>query len=363
MKYFATRLGCCLAVICITLALGACVSFKAQPPPASVVPEDVGDRYRALYRISHEDMSKQKLKDGDTLPASVDKGLLITPPQYAETGYTLALTRCNTFFDLVTKASNDLQMTKADVAALGTAAAAIIALVHRASKPVGITAAAFGLGAVGFDNYQKYALLTAYPTQTHDLVLAAMKAYRTDSPPTDAKDIIEADARVSGYAEICTYSNIVGLAGQAIGSATVKAVGNAPATNIFTTSEDVANVKKIQTDLQLSDSPSADDLAVLAVMADPSTKPQDLPTLAKMLSDQVSKKVWDPDKKQSLDALKTITPILTDLTKSNKDFATLISAKKAKLASSGRPGDRNPEVPSLPIGTAWQPPTILLNER
>jgi hypothetical protein len=359
MKALAIRLGCCLVVMGMTMGLGACASFKVQPPAASVNPAEVGDRYRTLYRIAHEDMSKAKLKDTDSIPDNVDTEKLLTAQQYAETGYTLALNRCDTFFDLVTKASNELQMTKSDFAALSTAAAAIIALVHRTSKPVGITAAAFGLGAVAFDNYQKYALLTVYPTQTHDLVRAAMNAYRTDSPPDGAKDIIEADARVSGYAQLCTYSNIVGLAGQAISKATVKAVGNTPST-VFTSAEDLANVKKIQSAPGLSGTPSDADLSVLAVMADSSTSDSDLPKLAKMLSGAVAKKVWDADKKQKLAALGIIGPTLNDLAKSNSAFATLISDTKAKL----RPGDRPPTRvgSSSPGNTEWQPPTILVNE-
>lgn len=361
-------MGSCLAAVGLTLGVSACASFKAQPPSAVVSPEDVADRYRALYRVSHEDMSTKKLDLQAKIPEKVDDNKLFTPQQYAETGYSLAFDRCNNFFDLVTKASNELQMTKADVAALGTAAAAIIALVHQSSKPVGITAAAFGLGAAGFDNYQKYALLTTYPTQTHDLVLAAMKAYRTDSPPGDAKDIIEADARVSGYAQLCTYSSIVGLAGQAITTATVKVASSPPQSNIFTTDAELANVKKVQTALQLSDPPGADDLAVLAVMADSTTKNTDQPILAKMLSDAVAKKVWDAANNKKIDAsFSSITQPLGDL-KNNKDFSTLIAAKKALLnpaSANGRPGDRNPiaaGVQGVPRVTQWQPPQIVINQ-
>src|SRR6185437_1871565 len=156
MNRVEVRLGCYLAALVVTLGLGGCASFKAQPPSATVAPEAVADRYRALYRVSHEDMSAEKLDAPKSLPTNVDSSKLLSPQQYAETGYSLAFDRCNEFFDLVTRASNEVQMTKADVAALGAAAAAIIALVHQSSKPVGIAAAAFGLGAVGFDNYQKY---------------------------------------------------------------------------------------------------------------------------------------------------------------------------------------------------------------
>jgi hypothetical protein len=330
----------------LTLLLAACASA-----PKIASPDDIEAKYKDLYRVTT-----------DNVAATGQSAKTMSAQEYARTGYTLVQERCNTFFDEITKATNDLQMTKADVAALGAAAAVIIALAHRSSKPVAITAAAFGFGTSVFDSYQKYALLTAYPTQTRDLVQAAMEAYAKDSPAADAKDIVEADARISGYAQLCTYSGIVALAAKAISTSAPKAVSQT-ASSVFTTADDVSKVTQIKTLLGLPDVTLSDNtLALLELMADPSTADALRIQIPAQLPSDVAAKVWSSDTNSKLAALDKIAPLLSQLATSNKAFAQIIAG--IKKASTSRPGDVNAAptlvVPAGPPGP-WSPPIITIN--
>jgi hypothetical protein len=296
----------------------------------------------------------------------------ITPVEYAVAGYTLADESCNSFFDLLAQATNNVQMTKADWTALGAATATILALTHSTSKPVGIAAGLFGLGAAGFDNYQKYALLTPYPDQTKKLVIQAMQAFRSQSPPEQATDILNADARVSAYARLCTYSSISSLAQQAISTASPQAV-NVGTKTIFTTAGDQQLVQTIDSALGLqSQSVSDQDLALLAIMTTSGTDPKLLPQIAAKLSAPVAAAVWDSTSKAlKQSVVPQIQGPLAQLASSNSDFKKLIDSINSATAAASPPagGNRHPadieHAPKLVIPRAvsapWQPPQIVIN--
>ncbi len=377
MRYCSKSLSAALSVA-FTLTGCAAVSTPTVPKPDSIK-----QRIDTLYTLSKQPLgasSKTSSKDSNqdagsaaaSNPVSDGSSQFMSASDYARAGYTLVDENCNDFFDALSRATNTLQMSKSDWTAAGAAAAAIVALAHSASKPVGITAAVFGLGAVTFDNYQKYALLTPYPEQTHKLVFQALKAYATDSPATGASDMIGADARISGYAQICTYSGIATLAQDAIAksSATV-APNQGSKPSIFTSANETDKVNAIKTALGLS-AISDQDLALLAIMVDPAASKYQAKAAAGLSADAKAK-VWDSTTSKPLNALATIKDDLASLQSSNSDFAKMIadsekaSGDATKKAGEGVRGGTPPVVfiPPTPPASAlqWSPPTIVVNPK
>ncbi len=361
----------------IVMSILPLISCAAISPPTIPPSNVIKQRLDNLQTLSQLPLCDKSLLKSDTAAGSNTTSScpanspLMTPAEYARVGYTIVDENCNNFFDTLSRATNNLQMSKSDWTALGAAAAAILALAHSTAKPVGITAAAFGFGAITFDNYQKYALLTPYPDQTKKLVIQALKAYEKDSPPGDATDMVGADARVSGYAQICTYSGIASLAQEAINKSTATVPnGQGSTPSIFTSSEQqkaVADIKKI---LDLGDqTPSDTDLALIAVLSDPKQSKY-FEQAASHLSPFVATKVWDvKNAKPLVDVLQNLDSDLKVL-ETNGDFVKMIadseknSDEATKKAGSGVRGPVPPVfiVPSPPAKSGqWSPPTIVVN--
>lgn len=348
-----SALRCALVMLTITL-----VGCQAIKPPAIPAGDNIKAKIDHLYTLSHTPI-------GDKPNTSND---LMKPSDYARAGYTVVNESCNTFFDELTRASNGVQMSKADWTALGAAAATILALTHtNSAKPVGIAAAAFALGGLVLDNYQKYALLTPYPEQTQKLVFAALKVYATNSPAESAGDMIDADARISSYARLCTYSGIATLAQDAISTATPSTSGGGTA-SVFTTAGDQAKVADIKKLLGLKQTPSDKDLAILAVMVDPQ-EAQLQSKAAESLSADVAKAVWDSTSGKPLPQLDAIKQDLADLLSSNAAFKAMVDKSKADSQAASKPtaggSTKSPGqpvfVPPLPPLGPWTPPVIEVN--
>jgi hypothetical protein len=365
----------------IAMSLLPLISCTAISPPRVPPSNIIKQRLDNLQTLSRQPLCDKSLLKSDTATGStttscpavdVSNSPFMAPAEYARAGYTIVDENCNDFFDTLSRATNTLQMSKSDWTALGAAAAAILALAHSTAKPVGITAAAFGFGSIAFDNYQKYALLTPYPDQTKKLVIQALKAYEKDSPPGDATDMIGADARVSGYAQICTYSSIASLAQEAINKATASVPnGQGGTPSIFTSSEQQAAVTHIKNLLGLADqTPSDTDLALIAVLSD-SKQAKYFEQAASHLSPFVAAKVWDAkNAKPLVDVLQKLDDDLKVL-ETNGDFVKMITdsekssdeaTKKAGPGVRGGPPSAVFIAPSPPSKSGkWSPPTIVVN--
>lgn len=343
------------ALVMLVLSVAGCQTVK---PPTIPAGDEVKKKIDHLYTLSHTPIGDKPNEAND----------LMKPADYARAGYTVVNESCNSFFDGLTRASNGVQMTKADWTAVGAAAATILALTHtNSAKPVGIAAAAFALGGLVFDNYQKYALLTPYPEQTQKLVFAALKVYATNSPAESAVDMIDADARISGYSRLCTYSGIATLAQDAISTATPSTTGGGT-TSVFTSAGDQTKVGDIQKLLQLKQPPADKDLAVLAVMVDPQ-EVQLQSKAAESLSADVAKIVWDSANGKPLPALDSIKQDLADLLSSNAAFKAMVDKSKSDSEAASKPPKGGPTkspgepvfVPPVPPLGPWTPPVITVN--
>jgi hypothetical protein len=300
---------------------------------------------------------------------SADTNTTVSAPEYALGGYQLARSACDTYFDDLIEASNDVQMSKADIAAAGVAAATIASLAHASTKAVGVTAAAAGLVGILLDNYQNYALITPYPVQTRSLVLGAMDTYRNSKPPENATSLMDASDRIAGYAEICTYSNIAALAAQAI--ATAKTTDTGGATSLFSASERATVLQPVKDMLGLSSATLTDDnFAELAIIgsSDGSDAAKKLnPVIAKLLPTDVAAAAYDGGTQGPTAKLKSAQPLLGTLATNNKAFADRIAAIKAanvqsiaatdqvNAAAAARAGPGQPFTPSPVLPVA--PPT------
>lgn len=347
----------------LTPILSGCIPISQLGAPTAPSSDVVKARATTLLTL------------GNTAIPSLNRAL--SPSEYARAGYTQVREQCDKFFSTLTLRTNSNQLTKADWTALGAAAGAIIALAHPgAAKPVGIAAAAFGLGSSAYDNYQKYGLITLYPEQTKILVFKALDAYQSASPAGSASDMIDADARVSAFAEICTYSNINALAINAIAT-TSATVSNATPTTVFTSQADLDKVAEIAQIIGISNV-SDTDLATLEILAKKSAGDPDitatLSTIADSLTDSVKTAVWDG---AALKAATFTTVVVNDLAAlmSNSQFAKMVndSIAKSKAASAAAAeqaqGEHTLVSPSqIAVFVApaaapqdWRPPTILLN--
>jgi hypothetical protein len=205
-------------------------------------------------------------------PKSVSDDKL-TPVAFTKIGYGVVETQCNIYFDKIIKADNGIKQTKADVSAVGTAAAVIAALAKATTKEVGITAAGFGLAGSAIDNYEQYAFATPYPLQTWKLVTDALKAYSQASPATTVQNLEDAGELIRGYATLCSYSGIASLSAQAIAKGTPADNGSTkPATPLFTDAEKSSYLQSVNGNLQIMDGAWTDfDYVILAAIADPAT--------------------------------------------------------------------------------------------
>jgi hypothetical protein len=316
----ARKIAIAIFVGSIACNLGGCVSQGlgfAKPPTTPTASE---------IQTEAADIKSQAARSNPALSG----------PEYAVVGYQIARQTCGKYFDNLIAASNDVQMSKADLAAAGTAAAAIEALAKATTKTIGVTAAGVGLASVILDNYQDYALLTPYPVQTRTLILSAMDAYRRSLPPESATSLIDAADRVSGFAELCTYSNIASLAQQALAAAKPKDVNtSAP---LFSDS-DALTLQSINDALGLPKTPPLDDkvYAELAIIASSTGTPNDQKLdalIEKLLPREVSSAAYDTAAQVPSAKLKSATKLLTDLAYSNKAFSALITATKNANAQS-----------------------------
>ncbi len=350
-----------IAALSSTTVLGACVSVPSLNAPTTPDPNAIQKRVATLVTLSSENIQ--------------GANRVMSPSEYARTGYNEVREACDKFFTTLIQKTNSTQLSKADWTALGTAAGTIIALAHAgASKPVGIAAAAFGLGASAYDNYQKYALLTLYPEQTKTLVFKTLDAYEASSPASAAADIVDADSRVSAFAAICTYSNINVLAQNAIATTTPTVAPAAPST-VFTTQAELDKVAEIEQVLGVASISDAD-LATLELMAKKQAGETDvvasLSSMADSLSAPVKKAVWDGAAVINTKFTSTVTADLTALM-GNQQFAKLVndSIAKSKAATPtatppgtlgvGQPSPSPVFIPPSGAPQAWRPPTILLN--
>ena len=276
-------------------------------------------------------------------PGSVAANKL-TPAAFTKVGYGVVETECNTYFDKIIKADNGIKQTKADVVALGTAAAVIATLAKTSTQTVGITAAGFGLATAAIDNYEQYAFATPYPLQTWKLVKDALKAYSDASPSSSAQTLEDASELIRGYAILCSYSGIASLSAQAISKGTpVDSGSNTPATPLFTAAQKTTYLDSI--DQSLGGVPAGTwtdfDYVILAAIADPATTGgSTLTALASGFSTNVQSAtktgyILNGTTKQP--ALTPVWLLLKALIAENPTFASRVKTAETTAASGGTP--------------------------
>lgn len=254
-------------------------------------------------------------------PATDPATATITAQEFAHAGYRLVDQKCTRYFDGLIKSKNGVQMAKADLIAVGSAAAVIETLTNTSEKIIGITAAGFGLATVILDNVQQYALLTPYPEQTKELVFKALDKYRESAAPGDAVDAVDAADRISGYAQLCTYSEIARLARQAI--ATGKPIDESTPAPLFAEEEKRAYLQPIAA--MLATTPTEEELAILAYMHQ-QTDPDLLAKAAGKLRSEIADKVFDAATKAKKDLMNKVGAILDLVQQRNSAFAARVAA-------------------------------------
>lgn len=299
-----------VSVICAVFGVAGCTTWNLGPssPPAEPTPSDINSRIEAICKA-------------ESCPTR-------TPADYAIAGYDLAKGACNSYFDNLIAASNDVQETKSDLAAAGTAAATIEALANTATNVIGYTAAGVGLAGVLFDNYQNYSLITPYPVQTRELVLAALDTYRSSLKPENATSFIDASDRIAGYAELCTYSSIASLAQQALAKAKTIDTGSTVFGAI-----DIPTLQAINSALGFSstllDDTVYEELAIIA-SSDGSPAARTLnAVIAKLLPPDVLAVAYNSATEGPTPALQKAAQYLSNLANGNKAFGDRINAIKA----------------------------------
>lgn len=184
LKYKTPSLGV------VVLAIAGCQNITAIAPPT---PADVAQEASTLLQIT------------------------LNPADYIAVGYGLVERECGIFFNSLDKAQDQANFIRQELTLGAAAAAGILAAVSAGTIPITITGIAVPLAANTVGNYQNILLITPYPDETGVLVRSALKTYRENaSTPTNIYDAV---ALVQGYAAICTYSGIHGLAKQALATA------------------------------------------------------------------------------------------------------------------------------------------------
>lgn len=148
------------------------------------------------------------------------------PRVFLTNGFAMVDRDCARFFDRLQRARQAGEFTTAQLAAIASAASAIMAIASAGAPAIGYTAAGLGLASVTAANVQRFGLLTDFPDELQSLILEAQAAYRRDIlvqverlgsglTPGDAY------AAVVGYARLCTLPHMSALAREALGGAQV----------------------------------------------------------------------------------------------------------------------------------------------
>lgn len=285
---------------------------------------------------------------------------------YVMIGYNLADRACADYFDRLILASNKLRMSKADVTAVGTAAATIMSLAKSTAQQIGIAAAAFGLGSTVLDNVQQYLYITPYPEETRALVETAMEKYRTNAPPDIADSLEVADDMVSGYARLCTYANIAQLAKSAIAKSKVRddAKGKAPVES----AEDALVLDSAKAMLGLQNQPVTDEqwaklaaIGQLSNAADAEQRQRLVETLPESIQSAISKG------SKPTTAFTAADPLLRNLAAKNSDFAASVKRQRDAAAGTAASSAFNESVPvksAPPVGKRpYVRPHIVIDSR
>lgn len=320
-----------------------------------------------------KDLSTKAISDRfDTLKA-LETQKSMTPATYATLAFGMADHACSQYFDGLIYQSNMLRMSKADVTAIGAAAATIMALTKTATRDIGIASAAVGATAVALDNVQQYAYLTPYPEETKGLVQNAMVKFRQSRGPSSASTWADAESLVRAYADLCSYSSIAVLAKSAISRAPVKDANDAK--HLFSDTEILTILQPLKAYLGIGDiSLSDDDYAYLEIVSEDKIDPTVQRTLLDKLPVAVRGKVWDSAKKKCTAKFLDVSPRLRDLAAANAAFGKRISeirtsveegAKKAKAGGAGmrKAFDATPipDVVIPPASTSDQIPHIVVS--
>lgn len=266
----------------------------------------------------------------------------VTPFQIAEHGYSTVLSKCDAYFTVLIKANNNIQLTKADLTSLGTAAAVISTLTGATPKVIGGTAALFGLASSLTSNYEQYAFATPYPLQTYLLVKKAFSAYMASAPASSMATADQAISSVSAFAQLCSYAGISSLAQQAIAAAVPKDVNDAP--SLFSITDRTqflshVDVLLAKPSLRLSDT----DYVTLAVMAEPNIENKLFEALQNTLSNNVDKPTKTSKKAANganiaSDQLRQAAIYLNALSAGNSHYANQITTLKISQTGQGKTG-------------------------
>lgn len=255
----------------------------------------------------------------------------MTPAAYATLAFGMADHACSQYFDGLIYQSNMLRMRKADVTAIGAAAATIMALTKTATRDIGIASAAVGTTAVVLDNVQQYAYLTPYPEETKGLVQNAMVAFRQSRGPTSVSTWEDAESLVRAYADQCSYSSIAVFAKSAISRAPVKDANAVK--HLFSDAETLAILQPLKAALGIADvTLSDDDYAYLEIISEGKIDPTVQRTLLDKLPAAVRDKVWDSVAKKITANFQRVSSRLHDLTLTNTDFGKRVAEIKKVVA-------------------------------
>lgn len=318
-----------IPLFCGALLCGACSTLSKRSsvtaPDATKIAKDIREMYAAA---------------GVPVPTTATQPTVISPPEFATSGYRIVDINCNAYFDALVRASNRVKMTKADITAVGTAAGVIATLAKSAPKEIGIFVAGFGLAETIVDNVEQYAFVTPYPVQTRGLVLKAMNEYRASSSPASVTSLSEAADQIAGYASLCSYSGIAVLSAEAIAKAEPEDVSRKRqllgAQDRLQLELPIVGALGLPPNTLLSDS----DLATLAAISDPSTPDASLAPLTMMLSPSfttslIAGKLVDvtqtPPARVS-SSLNAIWGLMSPVLGSNPEFKKFVDDRKKAVA-------------------------------
>lgn len=143
-----------------------------------------------------------------------------------DNGFALVDRDCARFFDRLQRARQAGEFTTAQLAAIASAASAIMAIAGAGAPAIGYTAAGLGLASVTASNIQRFGLLTDFPDELQSLILDAQAAYKRDillQAERLGTRLTRGDAyaAVVGYARLCTLPHMSALAREALGGAQV----------------------------------------------------------------------------------------------------------------------------------------------
>ncbi|WP_313916459.1 hypothetical protein [Tahibacter sp.] len=308
----------CLALGFFALLLGACAASSTKKKDhfhndvaASVQPDQISARWKEL---------------SDNKPAGFSNS------DYVLIGFSLADSACNTYFDRLILASNKLRMSRADVVAVGTAAATIMSLAKSTARQIGIVAAAFGLGSTILDNTQQYLYITPYPEETRKLVEKAMSRYRESDQIKKVDSIAMADDLVAGYARLCTYSSITQLAKDAISGS--RALDDSKPSSAATSDQKIV-LQSAQTVLGLADKEITNtqwaSITAISQLGDASAKRRK--ELLDALPDNIRKAIWLDDK--PTENFLIVTPLLKSFASKNPQFSAMVEKLRDPTKSPG----------------------------